>query len=397
MAFSRSVFDLVSLVMFAAACVATFAAVAAVRPYPANISIRKAFVPRAVVHIGPHKTGSSSIQEAMCRNEEFLRAHGWALPKCRHCAEVLYPKVYSLLAFAIRPSIRLNKQEQPPGCDLPCFRDAILAQQNASIFISSERLDKLDVAGVRVLAGLLANFSVTVVAFQRNKLDTVASLYTQLPKSYVDKDDYDSFQDYIFRGGFGEEVKNNMGIHLGPVLAAYGEVFGQENVVVVSYDGLRDKGIQPFQFISREVLGIADEPEQQPSLFVNQGPAHGPQAVHLSAFLMRLVSFQNRTAAPVSASCSLRHAESMLDRHQLPVVCSSFYGLFSSWQNAELEFLRRSQFQLFHFTWTPAEEKEICTLDERQVWADWRNGSSSASALLRDTVAQVVANCYNRG
>ena len=32
--------------------------------------------------------------------------------------------------------------------------------------------------------------------------------------------------------------------------------------------------------------------------------------------------------------------------------------------------------QLFHFTWAPAEEREICTLDERQVWADWRHGAA---------------------
>ena len=400
MAFWR-VFDRV-LVTFAAIAVATcaatfkFAAGGSVRSYSANVSLRKAFVPRAVVHIGPHKTGSSSIQEAMCRNEEFLRAHGWVLPICRHCGPCS-AKVFVHIPSEIRPE-SVSNSRRTPGCDLPCTRDAILAQQNASIFLSSEELDKLHVAGVQVLAGLLANFSVTVVAFQRDKLATVASIYTEISKGSLDPN---SFFDYIFRRGErqrGDGEKLDPGLYLDRVLATYSEVFGQENVVVVSYDGLRDKGIQPFQFIVREVLGITDVTEQQPSHNVNQGPVHGPQAVHLSALLMRLVSLQNRTAASVLPSCSLQHAESMLDRHrlQLPVVCSSLYGSFSSWQNAELDFLRRSQFQLFHFTWTPAEEREICTLDERQVWADWRNGSSSASALFKDAVAQVAANCSKK-
>ena len=115
-------------------------------------------------------------------------------------------------------------------------------------------------ARVRIVAGLLANFSITVVAFQRDKLAAMASIFYRNITGFPLPCQVSGLR---IRGerGLGEEAKNDAGLHLDQALATYGDVFGQENVVVVSYDGLRDMGIQPFQFIVREVLGVADKPE----------------------------------------------------------------------------------------------------------------------------------------
>lgn len=63
---------------------------------------------RAVVHIGPHKTGTTHFQEMLCRNSEFLREKGWIVPTCDRCRSCS-AKQFAAVAFEFQERLDLAK------------------------------------------------------------------------------------------------------------------------------------------------------------------------------------------------------------------------------------------------------------------------------------------------
>lgn len=132
---------------------------------------------RAVIHIGPHKTGTTALQMQMCEGMATLATHGWALPICSACGECK-PKHFAGVALHLRGGASGGVMEY--GCTtdaIGCFREAVdkAYADGKSIFVSSEVFDELDGAQVAVLGGILAKYKTTIVVAYRNKPHHVMS------------------------------------------------------------------------------------------------------------------------------------------------------------------------------------------------------------------------------
>ena len=102
-------------------------------------------IPRAIVHIGPHKTASSDIQGFLSTHTEDLAAEN-----------LNWPPVIDRFSKNKHYDRRKSKAEM-----VAFFQESL--QLNRNILLSAEGLDKLDVPEARVLQEILTGFNVTIV------------------------------------------------------------------------------------------------------------------------------------------------------------------------------------------------------------------------------------------
>ena len=146
-----------------------------VRPHPGD-SI--ASMPRAIVHVGPHKTGSTSLQTTLVRERATLLAQDnfATLPDSIPGGNFGKSKAGANVAFCLR--------DQATTCCnctrvLHYFEEFLEDARRArrGIILSSEEFDKPRVA--EKLAATLRGFESTIVIVHRPYFDWVRSLYTQ--------------------------------------------------------------------------------------------------------------------------------------------------------------------------------------------------------------------------
>ena len=125
--------------------------------------------PKAIVHVGPRKTGTSAIQRIMKRNENHLQDDGFELP--------------------------VKKNNQFPPCNIyfanrtsdnPCLNDneeyisyKLFKSQKENILISSEGLDNINKIDWERFDSVFAPWDTEVVLVHRRFFKWMVSLYGQ--------------------------------------------------------------------------------------------------------------------------------------------------------------------------------------------------------------------------
>ena len=171
---------------------------------------------RFIIHIGPHKTGSTYIQKTLFENKNKLKEVGIVYPDTLNethiahhdLAEKLYTKQYS------EANIILSDMK---NTDL-------------DILISSENFDRLDEEDVQVLAQALEGYHVEIVFFKRRLDDLLISSWQESIKH----GGIESWSKYCFKHllrPFSSEVLNNSNI-----VDLYANVFGKETIKIIDFD-----------------------------------------------------------------------------------------------------------------------------------------------------------------
>ena len=206
---------------------------------------------RAVVHIGPHKTGTTHFQEMLCKNSELLRMKGWRVPTCDRCKSC-FAKQFAAVAFEFQERFDFAK---PYKCGVrPSLCLAGVLQQlqnNESIIISSEEFSRLTPRQIVKFLRLLHGFDVEIVFLLRNKNSMITSLYSEENRRHSRF----SLSEWLFRySGSGDQVPGP----LSPVevLLSYGSVVGFSSLWVLSYDGIKEQGLSPYTAIVQTVLNL---------------------------------------------------------------------------------------------------------------------------------------------
>ena len=156
---------------------------------------RLATPPRAVIHMGIHKTGSTTIQLQSLRKRELLQLDGYEMPWAAnkennarvrdgknggHCHQnqvhfatcFLAPSTRERAAHPCEPNLLLH------GLDI--------AKRNHSLFVSAETFSIIDEEGVNMLASYLSHWQeVTIVVFYRRYYDWLLSVHNQLSKNRI--------------------------------------------------------------------------------------------------------------------------------------------------------------------------------------------------------------------
>jgi hypothetical protein len=200
-------------------------------------------MPKYVIHVGPHKTGSTYLQLSFHDMHEFLAGHG-----------VLYPKRWYISPSS--PNHLPLFSRLLGGGDEQLSRD--FAELNSSkfqhILISAEDLSDLPIAGLDVLRVLIGNSDLTIVFYCRRWSETLPSVWQE----WIKQGQSFSFPEYCFR-----EIENseNTGvINLAIKLDKLTSVFGFESMRLVSYSNLLDDRVDILEHFMRTFLSITEFP-----------------------------------------------------------------------------------------------------------------------------------------
>jgi hypothetical protein len=180
-------------------------------------------MPRYLVHIGPHKTGTTYIQARLDAARDRLREAG-----------VVYPTVWRASATVashrrLFERIRNRELEALQGELAEVTDDA-----DALVILSSEDLQYLDEREVRVLAGVLRTTEVTIVYYCRRWSELLPSCWQERIK-HGDDQPLAEFLLPLTAHAHRSTIAN-----YGIVLDRYVGVFGLANVRVVSYSNVVD-------------------------------------------------------------------------------------------------------------------------------------------------------------
>lgn len=193
---------------------------------------------RLIIHIGMHKTGSSSIQRFLSRNRYLLRAWGVYYPTSRGAGGQRQPK-HNALFSAISHQADFNEPHpelESGGEQVHRLIRQIERARCTTAIISAEGLsgEKPDFA--KALAPLAEAFDVQIIAFIRRHDVWVESFYKQmvLSREVREARSFDAFCD---------DPATRLHMQFATILGWWAAVFGDNAVSAVPFDQAADAGI----------------------------------------------------------------------------------------------------------------------------------------------------------
>jgi hypothetical protein len=200
----------------------------------------EAGMPRYVIHIGPHKTGTTYLQRSFTRMRPDLAARGICYPDCWGGPDGHHNLVEQIWGGNDRSA----KAEA----------DRLNGSGFATILLSSETLSYLSDAEVPRLHALLGRQSATVVFYCRRWSELLPSIWQEQVK-HGSLTTLPDFALSCLTDPAASEVLN-----FGRVLSRYGVAFGRENLRLVSYNAVLESGEDLFSHFCRCFLGLPNVP-----------------------------------------------------------------------------------------------------------------------------------------
>ena len=184
-----------------------------------------------ILHVGPHKTGSTYIQKKLLDNSKQLRDNGWRYPS----AGLVYLGQHELATIA-----RINEND--------LWREALNSKKN--IVISSENFDLLNEEQVKLLAVKFSDFVVKIVYMYRRGDEKLISSWQE----YVKHGGIKSWSEYLYTHiskPYASEILGDI-----RMLDNFQRVFGSKSINIIDYDVAINENTDLFQlFIG--ILGVS--------------------------------------------------------------------------------------------------------------------------------------------
>ena len=201
---------------------------------------READLTRIILHIGPHKTGTTYIQETLHALRDTLAEVGIHVPSVWSAAPGL--PSHMRLVWAVR------------GGDLSLVREQLSEMSSraySAIVISCEALSRLDLEQVRTLRHLFGAASVRVVYYVRRWPERLPSLWQEAVK-FGHSATLDEFLAGQLARCAGAEWLDL------PKIETFAAVFGSERIGIVDYSHLTDHGIDIAGHFLASFLDLPD-------------------------------------------------------------------------------------------------------------------------------------------
>ncbi len=216
----------------------------------------------AYIHIGTHKTGSTSIQFFLFKNREKLIDRGFLYPLSGIPRKNLFGQHH--LAAAFLEKLKLNTYNPHSGgwVKLNTYNphsggwEQVIIEANSfqdrNLIISSENfcLPRFDLEQIYKIKEYLSEYAVKIVIYLRKQDDYLISQYCQFIRS---NKYFDSFKQFI--------AERKLSLNYYQILQPWQKVFGIENIIV--------KVFEPEQFksnLTNDFLDTINYPQNRSDL-----------------------------------------------------------------------------------------------------------------------------------
>jgi hypothetical protein len=199
-------------------------------------------MPSFLIHVGPHKTGTTYLQLSMKAARDEMRARGIFMPEIWEHAPG--NPSHSKLAVALREG-----QIRPIAAQFAAFpADA------ETILISAEDLSNLDVPALLALRTLIGDNPVRIVFYLRRWTELVPSSWQESTKHGQTS----TLPEFVL--GHVQRPMASRLLNFDLKISAMIEAFGAAHVSLVSYSELRDQKFDLFQHFMHSFLDWDTEP-----------------------------------------------------------------------------------------------------------------------------------------
>jgi hypothetical protein len=205
-------------------------------------------MPRYVIHIGPHKTGSTSLQVTFQRMTKQLRARGVVYPSCWTDPPRSWGHVQLIPRLMQASDSQLTVE----------FRE-LNASDARVVLLSAEDLSILDQESVTRLRSLLDGSAVSIVFYCRRWSELLPSAWQEVVK-HGESLSFPRFVASNIANLFG-----SLDLNYSARLDKYANTFGIENIHIVSYNNIVDNGGDLTVHFLKTFLEWLDPPEVKPA------------------------------------------------------------------------------------------------------------------------------------
>ena len=170
------------------------------------------------IHIGPHKTGTTAVQEYFWKNRKNYVNHG-----------LLYPST-GIVKGRYGPR-HLNLSRSYDEEIWQCLEKEIAASNCHKVLVSSERFSS-DLSHLLMAKKYLEKYDVYLIIVLRNEVDRVRSRYLQNVKSYFSKPNK-KFQGNLYFNDWW--LKSRSELPYGRMVQQWSSIYSEENIIYVRY------------------------------------------------------------------------------------------------------------------------------------------------------------------
>lgn len=177
------------------------------------------------LHIGTHKTGTTSLQFFLDKNREDLLTQGFCYPQI-----AWYHHAQHMLAFQLQ-NVCPDHMPQPENNIWKHLNEIIESSSCENVILSSEEFSVIDKSAIEKLKNYLKKFEVKIIIYLRSQVDLFESMYNQQVKDWKSprKEPIQFFltqPDKLYpKFNYFENLKN------------WVEFFGKDNIIVKGYEG----------------------------------------------------------------------------------------------------------------------------------------------------------------
>jgi len=230
---------------------------------------------RLILHVGPHKTGSTYLQNRLLKTRDALLHHGWDYPEL------------GLRQFAQHRIYHWLLGNAAAARDVTDASFSEMVAQTPRLILSSEDFVYLAPDRLRKLKALLPETDVQVVYFIRTPVDVWPSHWQELVRHGRD----DTLLEYI--GSFAGWTKAFNSMSMNPVaqISKFADVFGEESLKLICYDNIVQDGGDIFDFFWTHIIGLTQTAPPGKSVIVH--PSQPPHMIEMLRSLNQ--SFRERS------------------------------------------------------------------------------------------------------
>lgn len=186
------------------------------------------------LHIGPHKTGTTTIQVGLKHNEKTLEKHRILCPNSGRTSqdsvgnhnlawELLYPQIENF---------------NPKFGTWDDFHNEVNNKPKAqNIIITSEDFSSLDLNQISQLREILKSFDVKVVLYLRRQDKILQSTWVEVVKNAWTKVNVESFFDWLDNNNYSATTTDYLNI-----IKKWESIFSKENLILKIFDSSFFKG-----------------------------------------------------------------------------------------------------------------------------------------------------------